>query len=410
MVMTQQGLVKVFAWSLCGLVGVGSELGQGTVAAPANPPVLRSNVQPVLQGGGTVTGHVYCADTQRPARFADVELLRQSDVSSQTQNRGPMYQSVGRARTALDGSFAITGVQSGDYYVAATMTGYISPMAVSRMTQSPIAGVPFTHVEGDRSADVVISMTRGAVVTGHVAYDDGSAVPGVTVRLRPVASTSATAFGGPGGFGGGIFGGDLGFGQTDDRGVFRVVGLPVGSYNVVSTVETESTGKGQPGRGGFRGPAPTLSVYAPAAMRKSDARVVEIHGGETVEGADIQVALAGLHSVQGSVESKADGHMLNGGTVSIADAADASLTRTAGIDSDGTFRVEYLPAGNYTLTVRGEDRTLNGTQDNRSRQPASSVTRYQSATQAVTLGNSDITVDPVQLSAVQAASSATGTQ
>ena len=143
-----------------------------------------------------------------------------------------------------------------------------------------------------------------------------------------------------------------------------------------------------------------LTVFAPAAMRKTDARVLEIHGGETIDGVDVQVALSGLRAVQGSVESKADGHMLNGGTVSLADASDASLTRTAAIDTDGTFRVEYLPAGNYTLTVRGEDRSTSAGGGG-GRQSMGPVTRYQSATEAVTIGDGDIRIDPVQLSEVQ---------
>ena len=215
-------LVKMVLCGLCGL-SAGCFAQTVTGAVQTAPRVAAPPLAPPSPGG-TVTGHVYCADTQRPARFANVQLLRQADPPSggQNTNRGPMYQSVGNARTALDGTFAITSVPAGDYYVAATMTGYISPMAVARMTQNPISGVPSTHVEAGRTADVVISITRGAVVTGRVTYDDGSPVPGVTVRLRPVASTSVTAGGTMGGFGqlGGGFGGDLGAAQTDDRGIF----------------------------------------------------------------------------------------------------------------------------------------------------------------------------------------------
>jgi hypothetical protein len=86
--------LKIAICGLCVLACAGAGFGQARTAAP--PPVSALPPQP----GGTVPGHVYCADTQRPARFADVEVLTQVDLSRQGQGqnapRGPMYQSVGR--------------------------------------------------------------------------------------------------------------------------------------------------------------------------------------------------------------------------------------------------------------------------------------------------------------------------
>jgi len=381
-----------------------------SVQAPPAPRIQAPQQQTTPQVGGTITGHVYCGDTQRPARFADVELLQQGTNTI----RGPNYQNAGRGRTALDGSFTITGVAPGDYYVSATMSGYISQAAVARMTQQPIARVPMTHIDAGRSADVVVTMDRGAVVSGRVTYDDGSAVPGVSVRLRPLTTGTTTSMGNGGGFQfGGIlggliaFGGDLGMGETDDRGIYRLTGIAPGKYSLVVTVQTETVGQGRAsGRGGFRGPPPMLNVYAPGTMRKADAQIVEIRGGETDDGVDIRVALNGLHTVQGRVESKADGHMLNAGTVSLADSTDSSTTRFTGIDPDGTFRVEYLPPGTYNVTVNGQDRPPDtGRGGNRS---GGTTVRYQAATQTITVADSDLTMDPVQ--ATVAASSTSTSQ
>ena len=312
------------------------------------------------QAAGAVTGHVYCRDTQRPARFADVELLRQSTNDSGATS----YQGAGRARTALDGSFVINGVAPGEYYVAAQLTGYVSASAVARLTQKPIAGAPLARVDVNRSADVQVVLERGAVVTGRVTYDDGTPIPGVPVRLRTADSSASTANqrGGFGAFGAFSGSGDFGSGQTDDRGVFRASGIPPGRYVVSSIVQTETTGRVfSGGRGGdFRGGGfPTfLSVYAPATMHKPSAHVVEIRGSETIDGIDIQVALAGLHVLQGSVLAKSDSHPVNSGLVALTDTADASFSRTSIIEPDGTFRLEYLPAGNYSLRVQGQDRTI----------------------------------------------------
>ena len=377
-------------WKLgIGLAAV-SALAAGSRAQTATPAA-----RPVV-ATGTVTGHVYCNDTQRPARFADVSVLRETAAATAAGPAGavsaaPNYQEVGRGRTALDGSFVVTGVPAGDYYVMASETGYVSPLTVARMTGKAIARVPFTHVDAGRAgADVTVAMDRGAVVTGRVTYDDGSPVAGVPVRLRALSATDAG--GGRGGFPGFFGGGDNGSAVTDDRGVYRASGIAPGKYVAVATVQTETTGgRGgydrDRGRGGYTAP---ISVYAPATQHKTEARVVDIRGGETVQGADIAVALAGLHSVRGSVESKADAHLLNSGYVTLVDATDGSFSRTATVGSDGAFFVEYLPPGSYTLNVSGADRSGTG-------RDSETTKRYVAGTATVVVGEHDVAVDPVML-------------
>jgi hypothetical protein len=196
----------------------------------------------------------------------------------------------------------------------------------------------------------------------------------------------------------------MGTAQTDDRGIYRLTGLAPGKYSLVATVQTETTGQGRgTGRGGFRGAPPVLNVYAPGTMRKADAKIIEIGGGETLDGTDIRVALNGLHTLAGRVESKADGHMLNSGSVSLADASDSSTTRSSSVDPDGTFRVEYLPPGTYTVTVTGQDRPP----DTGRNGPRGTTVRYDAATSSVTVGDGDVIMDAVQASVSQSSQTST---
>lgn len=368
--------------------------------ARLGPPIAANPIMP----GGTVTGHVYCGDTQRPARFADVELLQAADMNAREQNigyRGQVYQTVVHGRTGLDGSFVLTGVPAGDYFVSGSMAGYVSPAAMARVTQSAITNVPSTHVQANGTSDVVVSMERGAVVSGRVTYDDGSPVPGVSVHLRLAGGStaprgSAGIGSGNSSFNGGGLFGNMGFGQTDDRGVFRLTGVSPGQYTVIVTIPTQVTGIGSAGGVGARGFQPTLTLYAPGSMHKVDARVVDIRGADTVDGVDIQVALIGLHVVLGRVESKADGHLLNAGFVTLTDLSDGTLARSASVSSDGSFHLDYLTPGTYTLNVQGEDRS----EGSGAHAGSAGRKRYDRATSSVVVGDHDVTVDAIQLDEV----------
>lgn len=77
-------------------------------------------------GTGTVTGHVYCADTNAPARMAQVQLETVRDAEQRSAiHPQPSYNlpAGGIVQTALDGSFVIPKVPPGSYYVVATAAG-----------------------------------------------------------------------------------------------------------------------------------------------------------------------------------------------------------------------------------------------------------------------------------------------
>ena len=70
---------------------------------------------------GTVTGHVVCADTQRPARLAAVRLVRVPEGGPPPKGThfpmgggAPMGDAV---ETGLDGAYTIANVKPGDYYL-----------------------------------------------------------------------------------------------------------------------------------------------------------------------------------------------------------------------------------------------------------------------------------------------------
>jgi len=141
---------------------------------------------------GTVTGHVYCADTNAPARLARVMLEPVADVNKAAEPHNTTLSTMNSVQTELDGSFAMKDVKPGAYYVIAEMPGYLS--SLSELSEEdwehPTASVADrmakmlqrVSVEAGRTAVVNLALERGAVASGMVSFDDGSPAVGVHIK------------------------------------------------------------------------------------------------------------------------------------------------------------------------------------------------------------------------------------
>ena len=96
-------------------------------------------------------------------------------------------------QTGLDGSFVVSHVQPGSYYVVAEKTGYLPPLSIftreqlnkpDEETAKLMARLltPVT-VTANHSTAVEVHIQRGASLSGSVLYDDGSPASGVIVRI-----------------------------------------------------------------------------------------------------------------------------------------------------------------------------------------------------------------------------------
>jgi len=362
---------------------------------------VSNTAQAPQQYGGSISGHVYCADTNAPARFARVMLTPVRN--GQSSGRGGFSPP---STTALDGSFTIQNVQAGMYYVTAMVPGYVNPLSevasadlasTDAAAQERVAKVltPIS-VNGTESAHAEIRLERGAAVSGTVYYDDGS--PAVNIAVSVQAATSAgvtvsnTRLGGSGFFGG-ISNESA---RTDDYGRYRITGLPSGEYVINASAQANSFG-------GFgrEQPSGTLTVYAPKSLHAVDAKVYALKAGSEVNGVDISVPLAAFHAVSGSAESN-DGHTLNAGSLTLTDDKDKTHSYRASLQHDGSFRFLYVPEGSYTLAISGAAVT----------DPASSgrgrttvVQSYGNASQSVQVESGDVSNVVVQVQPTQSAAS-----
>lgn len=329
---------------------------------------------------GRVTGHIYCSDTQRAARFATIQLLSdhesaksQEDMlaglmkgdakgggggilgNALTKTLSTMMKGSNlSAMTAMDGSFSLEKVPPGTYYVIPQLAGYVSPigqltqkerMTASEATLKAVASAAQKiEVQPGGTTTLELELTRGASIGGRVRYDDGSPAPGVTpvllsldangkwVDLPPPSLLPIT---------------------TGDDGRFRFAGLPAGKYAVKAALPTTaaSMGIGLSSLSMHMNTGDALIAYSGDVFRESDVKPVEVKVGAERTDLEIVFPVSGLHSVSGIVVALADGHAVNTGSVELEDAGTKIALRTTMIGKDGSFHFNYVPDGSYRVDV-----------------------------------------------------------
>jgi hypothetical protein len=188
---------------------------------------------------GTVSGHVYCSDTQLPARMGQIRLSSIPDppAGGPSAKKEPSEPRNISTKIGLDGSFLFPHVPPGNYYVVADRPGYIGPE--SQFTDAEIGSfapemreliaksVPTISVVENKTTTIDVHLHRGAAISGILRYDDGSPVPmdQVDILRRDktgqwvLLDTEMPPF-------------------TDDLGHFRISGLPAGEYILNSSFQS----------------------------------------------------------------------------------------------------------------------------------------------------------------------------
>jgi hypothetical protein len=354
-------------WVACGLLcavsAVSLARAQTAVAAPESSDVAGNAF-------GSVSGHVYCSDTNQPARFATVILEPGPEKETIPAKTGRIVSNSGppAARTGLDGSFIFSGVKSGTYFLVAEYAGYVSPLAnlapedirsddpadIEKVQKALLKVI----VAANKDSAQDIELERGAAISGTVRYDDGSPANGIVVsvlRLESDGKTSDVSLSVNDEIRSAFNARNEGL-QTSDLGHYRVSGLPAGKYIVKTTFPTEIRSFG----GMFGGPpggstrlvvGGDMSVYSGDVFRKKDAETIVATAGSERDDVDITIPLLGLHSLSGSIVALSDGHPINSATVSLLFAADKSELRSSDVSPDGRFTFLLVPEGAYILRI-----------------------------------------------------------
>jgi hypothetical protein len=316
-------------------------------AAPAEPAAAPETPEP----SGSVSGTVYCSDTNLPARLAEVVLVPASAESASRLT----------AATDLEGRFSISKVPEGKYFAVANYAGYLNPLGnANQINLDPLDADARRHFESrltsvtvssKSSAPVSIRLERAAEIDGTVQYDDGSPAIGLRLSARSKSEQNVATTGDPGYA---TFTADSGESSrsTDDHGRFRLVGLAPGEYFVsvsVPTISSEMTAgrsladivASSPGGG-------ALTVFAGGGLRAGKAKPIKLGTGEAVTDANITIPLSTLHTIRGRVVLKSNGAEPPAATLELLYADTGEVARVA-LTAGGDFAISYVADGSYIL-------------------------------------------------------------
>jgi hypothetical protein len=289
-------------------------------------------------GRGVIAGTVTSDDARPvPLRRARVTLIGQDMAAPRT------------VITADDGVFRFEDLAAGSYRLAAAKDSFVPVPRGDLRTGSP--GVPVQLAAGQQ-VTIGLRLPRGAVITGTITDVDGLPAPGVAVtalapRLIGVAGERRLV-GAP----------NIPASITDDRGVYRIYGLPAGDYVVsvqpqqrgpalgISNLRTVSQGVMSPK------PLSMTSVYYPGVVDVSQATWVTAQAGAERSGIDVQIQYVPLATVSGIVPVAAGHSPPIVSMVRLGELVGNDPTRVNRAEPDGRFTLPSVAPGRYMLIAR----------------------------------------------------------
>jgi hypothetical protein len=274
---------------------------------------------------GVIRGRVVRADTGEPLRRVQVRV----DEWSTGDLSGPAA-----TMTDVEGRYELTQLPAGRYQLKARRGGYVE---VAYGQRRPFErGRPLEL--GDRAVlqNIDFALPPGAVVTGRIVDETGEAIAHVSVSLarrryidgarRLVAESGSS---------------------TDDRGEFRIFGVPPGDYVIVATFDATDLGS--------RDRVRYVPTYYPGTTVASEAQRVTVGLGQEVPGITIALARAATSTVRGTVRSSGQASFgpftfVSAREISGPQAHNQSATAIAA--GDGSFAIGGLLPGTYLVEAR----------------------------------------------------------
>jgi hypothetical protein len=237
-----------------------------------------------------------------------------------------------------NGQFEAGSLRDGDYRIQSGRLGFFVP---DPNTQPDAGTARMLHLGGDtRVHDIELVLARAGAIAGAIVDGAGEPFQGVLVRALRLQSvgerTVATLATQPR--------------LTDDRGRYRLFGLPPGSYVIVASIDAAEPAAGRSRAPGFS------PVYYPGTAHVESAQQVQVELGSAIAGVDWTVAVTSAVRVTGTALNSS-GNPLPGRVslgVSHRSGSVAPEPRFALIGDKGEFELADVPPGDYVLQALGD--------------------------------------------------------
>lgn len=332
-------VILLFASASTFAQGIRGQTAQPGQTAPAPPGPMNPQRMPArpLRPGETPPKGTALIKGQVTSGTGPV---RRAQVRAQSmEGRGG-----GVTSTDNNGLFEIKDLPAGRYTVIAMKGGFAQAQFGARRPGDP--GTPIELVDGQTAEKVNFVLSRGGVIAGAVVDDNGDPVAGTQVaavryqwvagarRLVPAFSEGSND-------------------RTDDRGGFRLYGLPPGEYFVqAANRNNQFVGPGMTNTES-EGFAPT---YYPGTPNVTEAARITLKAGQEVGGANFALIVARMARIRGrALNSRGE---VAAGMMAMLAPGDpfGGVTMmnmsNAMIGGDGSFEFANVAPGRYNINIR----------------------------------------------------------
>ena len=289
------------------------------------PSEVRGQTKAATKTGASVSGRITIHGKGAPG--ITVSVRRQSIPNQMTP---PI-----RAITDQEGNYRLAGLPPGSVQILP-----IAPVHVSSDAMTGPLGKMLLLAEGEDVQGIDFVLERGGVITGKVTDADGRPVIEELITLSPEGPSN-------------LRGQQPSFApaqlfHSDDRGIYRIYGVPEGRYKVFAGhADDDSDRDNRPGRILYR------RTFYPDATDPKDARIVEVvEGGEL---SNIHITLGRnlpTFSASGKVVDGETGQPVSGLRFMLQQIVGNNSFEVPSIstsNSQGEFRIDNVTPGKYLV-------------------------------------------------------------
>ena len=236
----------------------------------------------------------------------------------------------GRTTTDRQGTFKVTGLDPVPYRIYVAMPGYLGTSGEETFRQYKV---------GDSATFV---FTKGGVITGTVTTATGEPVIGIGVRALMIRNQKDQR----------VTSGALsGESTTDDRGVYRIYGLPSGIYTVAAG------GASRYNQGPIGAFDTFLPTYAPSSPTRDGAVEISVRTGEETNNVDISFRREVGRTISGTVSGPGIEGGFNVNLTTVAPAGSQSNVPHFYQPGASQFAFQGIADGDYYLTAQTRSQT-----------------------------------------------------